>query len=620
MPGTLRALGWLVRLIHHACRHYGLDMASQLAMSLLDLFGRGQAKGLAPDAILLRIARGFVDTLELVFDALREGEAPDTDRLEQLFAEATAAGFTSSGVMTATAIERKLGLPREFHRVLSPESVRAASAALGDGQHFHILRADVNSDNDLAEALFNFIGSGAVQAITNVTVFRGEETLFDFLIATALDLEDLTEALARIDPGGRRLVLTQSLLTASEDPDGGVEEPDLQERSGETFAASDISSGVLEKIGEIAAGQAMVHGMLGELAENNLVDAIDAILRLNGQDARQARNALRSLADEMMIRLRDLAQLETQLLGQMTELQQTTAELRARPIETILRPMAAIVEAQSRRHGREARMTTSGSEMALDIALLENLKRVLRPLLLARLAQGPEAPQRLHLAIDRNDDHLAVTLEDDGGLPPDATAMQPIEAEITRSGGQLRHLKLPGGGRRFHLALPMSLVVLEGMVVGVGGTRYVLPVEAIRTILQPDPTRIMRVSAQGDQRWLRFGQDEVIAIRSLVQDQSSTTQKTVALAEEVPEDPADRTDGHGNVHIVVGRAGRSVAIPVDDLVGQQLVLLRPLLGLMSGVPNVTGVALLSGGEVGMVLSPTALCDLADGAQGKALIA
>ncbi len=607
----LRRLEWLVRLVHHACRHYGLDMASQLAMSLLDLFGRGQAKGQAPDAILMRIARGFVDTLELVFDALSEGEAPDTGRLEQLFAEATEASFVGSGVMTASAIERRLGLPREFHRVLSPESIKSASQALAEGRHFHILRADVNSDNDLAEGLFAFIGSGAIQAITNVTVFRGQETLFDFLIATALDLTDLTEALARLDPAGRRLILTQTLTTLQDGADPvALRGTDPSDRGSEQQTTTDLSAGVLERIGEIAAGQAMVHGMLNDLADNNLGDTLDTILLSHGQTSKPVRAALRAVADRTMARLRDLAQLEAQLLGQMAELQQTTAALRARPVETVLRPMAALVETQSRRNGREARMTTAGADMALDIALLDSLKRILRPLVLVRIGQGEDAPRRLHLAINRDDDHLSVTLDDDGATAPDAQALHPVEAEVARAGGHIRHIALPGGGRRFHIALPMSVVVLEGMVVGVGGTRYVLPVEAIRTILQPDPARVVQVSAQGSQRWLRFGDDEVIAIRPLARAEGAAG-GTLRAEGDSPAPGA----GQGNVHIVLGRAGRSVAIPVDDLVGQQLVLLRPLRGLMSKVRNVTGVALLSGGEVGMVLSPRALCGMGETSEG-----
>jgi two-component system chemotaxis sensor kinase CheA len=394
----------------------------------------------------------------------------------------------------------------------------------------------------------------------------------------------------------------QSLTPVTDDA-GAAAEDAAPDRGQDSTIGSDLSAGVLEQIGEIAAGQAMVHGMLNELADYDMADSIDAVLRLHGHDPRQARLALRALADQTMAKLRDLAQLETQLLSQMAELQQTTADLRARPIETILRPLAALVETQSRRNGREARMTSAGSEMALDIALLDSLKRVLRPLVLACLIPAEGAPRRMHIVVNRNDEHLSVTLDHDGTAIPDPALLAPIEADATRAGGQIRQLGLPGGGRRFHIALPMNLVVLEGMVVGVGNTRYVLPVEAIRTILQPDPSTMLQVSAQGNQRWLRFGEDEVIAIRSLTEPGGKAE---IAVESAVPR------SAQGNVHVVLGRAGQSVAIPVDQLVGQQLVFLRPLRGLMSKMRNVAGVALLTGGDVGIVLSPGALCGASEG--------
>lgn len=60
------------------------------------------------------------------------------------------------------------------------------------------------------------------------------------------------------------------------------------------------------------------------------------------------------------------------------------------------------------------------------------------------------------------------------------------------------------------------------------------------------------------------------------------------------------------------RGEASVAIPVDVLVGQQLVLLRPLRGVMARLRNVTGVTLLTGGDVGVVLPPGALCGQPEG--------
>ena len=63
---------------------------------------------------------------------------------------------------------------------------------------------------------------------------------------------------------------------------------------------------------------------------------------------------------------------------------------------------------------------------------------------------------------------------------------------------------------------------------------------------------------------------------------------------------------------LLGTNGQSIAIPVDELVGQQLILLRPLRGVMARLPNLTGTALLAGGEVGMVLSASSLLSSSEG--------
>ena len=204
-PTDYRNLERFVRLVHHACGHYRLELASELAMSILDLFSRCGARGIQPDVILLRIAKGFVETLEMVFEALRDGVPPDLDRLQAHLRDVTDADFLKAGGVTSGTIERRLGLPAEFHKVLSPESTMAAKTALDAGLQFFILRADVNSDNAMAEALFDLIGSEQIQAITNVTVFEGDKTIFDFLIAADTSEEGLVSTLAELDPNGQKI-------------------------------------------------------------------------------------------------------------------------------------------------------------------------------------------------------------------------------------------------------------------------------------------------------------------------------------------------------------------------------------------------------------------------------
>ncbi len=597
-PADHRALERLIRLVHYACVHFNLDVASDLAMSILDLFSRGHARGDRPDAILMQIARGFVDTLELVFDAVREGETPETGRLEELFREAADAGFKGAGVMTAAAIERRLGLPPEFHRVLSPESARSAAHAMEAGRFFYLLRADINADDVLAQALFDLIGTGRIEAITNVTVFEGDSTIFDFLIASELDEIALTATLAQLDPGGRNLVLLRSLMLEPESPQGATDAPETPaDTLSDAIPSVEMSSEMLEQLGEVAAGQAMLQSMLRDLSDADLSETLDGVLRTHGDDLRAARQAVRKVGDQLTGQLREIAQLGTQILGHLSELQQLTATLRTRPAETIVRPLAAMVAAHSRHNGFEAQMTSTGGELTLDVSMLETLRAVLRPFLLGRLDHPTRAPRRLHLAIRKTDDQVSAILDDDGQTAPEPEQIAAVEAELARHDGSLRAIRRPEGGTRLHVFLPINLVVLEGMVVGADGTRYVLPVNAIRTILQPDPAALVPVSDQDGQRtWLRLNKDELVPVRS-ISDSGGRCDAGHRMG----------ADKRPRVHVVLALPESCVAIPVDELLGQQLVLSRPLRGVMTGLASISGVALLSRGDVAMVLSPASLC-------------
>lgn len=577
----------LMRLVHHACGHHGIETAGQLAMSLIDLFSRLHTRGQTPDAILAHVARGFIDTVEIVFDAITQGQTPDTASLEKLFEEASNLCFVQDGLMTASAIERRLGLPKEFHRVLSPESVRTASECIEQGMRFFIVRADINSDEALAEGFIGWLSSDAAKSITNVTVFQGEETLFDFLLASALDEAGMGESLAALDPTARKLRLTRMLVPTAATPESAPIDPETVAQ----MPQSAISAEMVEQIGEIAASQSMISHMLGELAEDDLFDQTEAVLRAAGGDWKRARPQLRALLTGFTTRLQELAQLETQLVGQITRLQEETVEIRSRRIETIFRPLEAFIQTYSRKNRREATTSFAGGDITLDLTLLENLRRILRNLAVARLELGQGAPRKLHVSFHRDEERVLAIFEDDGIPTETSPAIDEVRATVIRHGGELRHVALPGTGIRVHISLPLAMVVLEGMVVGVEGVRYVVPVDAIRMILQPEADRRIRVSAAEGREMLRIAENEIVAVRSLASQRQS--------------EPA--TGDRRSVYVVLGAQGKSVAVPVDELIGQQLVLLRPLKGVLSGLRNMTGIALLAGGDVGMVVSANMLC-------------
>lgn len=588
-----RSFDRLMRLVRHACAHYEIETAGQLALTLVDLFSRTHISGKAPDAILTHIARGFIDTIELVFDALHQGETPDTANLDKLFEEAANVAFVKDGLVTASAIERRLGLPKEFHRVLSPESVRTAGDALEQGLNFYVLRTDINSDEKLAEALIDWLSTPVAKSITNVTVFEGQKTLFDFLIASTLDEASMSETLARIDPSLKKLVLLRHLKPTAEEPSDHVDHhvSDADMNAG-IPAQAGVTAEMLESLGEIAASQSMISHMLSELADADLVESIDAVLRTSNGDLRRARTHIRSLVGDFTSRLQEVAQLEAQLVGQLAQLQEETVEIRSRPIETVLRPLETFVQTFSRRNRREAKFSHSGGELTLDITILDNLRKLLRNLVMLRLEQGDEAPSNIHIAFQRDEERVLAVFEDDGGTMEQGAALAEIQSGLQKMGGEIRRVSLPGKGMRFHISIPLAMVVLEGMVVGVKGVRYVMPVDAIRMILQPENDVRIRISAAEGREMLRIAEDELVTVTTLGGS---------------AEGCEGREGQRRGVYVVLGAQGQSVAVPVDELIGQQLVLLRPLRGVLSRIENMTGIALLAGGDVGMVVSANMLC-------------
>ncbi|MBC7180892.1 MAG: chemotaxis protein CheW, partial [Roseovarius sp.] len=217
--------------------------------------------------------------------------------------------------------------------------------------------------------------------------------------------------------------------------------------------------------------------------------------------------------------------------------------------------------------------------------LIEELRGPLKTLVNLRLA-GEYPASRFHISVEAESDHVRVELTDNSPEPAMAPAYGALADEMARKKGALRRVSLPAGaGVRFHLRVPQHMIVLDGMVVRVGHVRYVLPVDAIHRILQTD--RLLPVSASGATRMLHIDEGALVPVHPLM-----------------PE-PAVLSGG-ARLYVVLSSNETRIAIPVDELLGQQLVMLRPLQGVLSGMRDMSGIAILSGGEVGMVVAVSAL--------------
>jgi two-component system chemotaxis sensor kinase CheA len=639
----------LMRHVYYACQYYGLETASHLSMALVDLFARMLAGEMNPDAVLLRLARSFVADMELVLDSVSSGTAPDLGLIEKLLQEASDAAFVVGGTVSSSQIEARLGLPRTFHKVLTPDSVQAASAALDAGRRFFIVRADLNSNEALSLEFLNWINSGAAQVVSNVTVFEGNRTLWDFLLATPLDAVRLGEALAALDPAGEALRVEMALLDRKSGEHGSGKAEDDALLKGPPVAEA-MSGDMLESIGELVTGQAMVHHLLAGLLEDDLARAVETELNKAGGNWSEARGAVRQYLGNWQGRVEKLAQLEAQINAQLDRLQEQAIAVRMRPAALLLKPLAPFVDALARQHGRQVALVTDGDDVALDFSMMEDLKAPLRTLVSFCVLQSIDRPERreadgkprqgrIRVALARRDDQVGITVEDDGiGLSLERIAQRArqlgweagnsqvdwvlrdgfgvagnteaepgdvdfaaLRAALRNHGGDLRVANLPLGGACFSMTRPLAAVVREGMVVRVGAVRYVVPIDGIQRIARAGNEVLTRVSADSGRYLLCFGGNDVLPVQFLGRSgpaDGDAAPFPPAAAETVE---ADGEEGPKHLFVVVGKRSQRVAIPVDELIGQQQVLIRPLQGYLSGIRGVTGCALLGSGDVGMVL-------------------
>jgi len=91
----------LMRQVYHACLFYGMETAAHLSMSIVDLFARAEITEMAPDVVLLHIAKSFIGDIEIILDVAELGETPDMAQIEKLLQEASEAAFTANGTVSS---------------------------------------------------------------------------------------------------------------------------------------------------------------------------------------------------------------------------------------------------------------------------------------------------------------------------------------------------------------------------------------------------------------------------------------------------------------------------------------------------------------------------------------
>ncbi len=167
--------------------------------------------------------------------------------------------------------------------------------------------------------------------------------------------------------------------------------------------------------------------------------------------------------------------------------------------------------------------------------------------------------------------------------------MDVVRRNVERLGGRVLIRSVAGRGSTFYLSLPLTLAVLDGMVVGVGRETYIVPLTVIFESLRPQARDVHRLVGGGDVLYVR---GEYVPLVYL------------GRAFAVPD--ATREPWEGLVMLVDADAGGKIGVVVDEIVGQQQVVIKSVESNYRALPGIAGATILGNGRVALILDVAGL--------------
>ncbi len=355
----------------------------------------------------------------------------------------------------------------------------------------------------------------------------------------------------------------------------------------------------------------------------------------------------RYAGDELV---RDLSQTSGHVIKVINELQQDIMQVRMVPIGTLFNSFPRLVRDLAQRQGKKVEFTMEGLETELDRSIIEQIRDPLIHLLRNAVDHGVEEPEKrvadgkppialVRLSAFQEGGHIVISMEDDGkGIDVNAVkqkavtnaiisadeaarlsmadainlvfmpgfstlekatdvsgrgvGLDVVKTNIDRLSGSVVTESRPGEGTKFMIVLPLTLAVIQGLLVAVHGTVYVMPLASVTETLLIEQREIMTIRGRN-----------VIRLRNNV-----IPLVTLDNASGLGKRRADRV---GKCFIVVAKDGeKSIGVVVDELMEQQEFVVKPLGKFLVDIRGIAGATILGDGQVGLILDVPALIKMA----------
>lgn len=325
------------------------------------------------------------------------------------------------------------------------------------------------------------------------------------------------------------------------------------------------------------------------------------------------------------------------------EIQESVMAIRAQPLRPVFQRMDRILRDVTEATGKRARLVTQGEATEVDKTVIERLVDPLTHMIRnsvdhglesapARAAAGKPAEGTITLSAAHRSGRVLIEVSDDGGgidrarvraiaeekgLIAPGTPLSPAETdallflpgfssktevsaisgrgvgldvvrrEIQALGGRVSISSVEGLGTTFTIALPLTLAVVEGMLVSFGGQTMVLPLSAIVETLSPASATIHALGRRGR---VVLNRGELIPILDLAQ------------VFGLPGPPP----AQGVLVIATTDAGSRAALAVDRILDQRQVVIKSLEDNYRAVPGISAATILGDGHVALIIDPEEL--------------
>lgn len=322
--------------------------------------------------------------------------------------------------------------------------------------------------------------------------------------------------------------------------------------------------------------------------------------------------------------------------------------MRMVPLKSTFQKMARLVRDVSAKVGKKVRLEISGEDTELDKTVIEEIGDPLVHIIRnsidhgiepqeERTARGKPADGLVRLNAFHRGGNIVIEIEDDGKglckekilkkaiekrlLEEDASlsdqqiynlifaagfstadkvtdvsgrgvGMDVVKKNVERLRGKIEISTVEGKGTRISIKLPLTMAIIDGMIVQVGPEKYIVPMLSIEESIRPKKEDVSTVQQRGELINVRGNLLPMVRLHTLYNVKPKKMNPWEALI------------------LIVEGEGRRCGILVDDLLGQQQIVIKSLGERFRNIRGISGSAILGDGHVGLILDVGGIMSMA----------